>query len=105
VLHARVDNSVKMIASGDLFPGRDSIESRPPAVDGTRRQSTRPCAARRASRAIGTDSMGAIAPMAKQLWGAMPLSRPHMNFIMSPLYTAKSSVKLRMFHYESEKVS
>jgi len=41
---------------------------------------------------IGADSMtamGAIAPTAKKVVGAMPPSRPNGNFVMSPLYTAK----------------
>jgi len=37
---------------------------------------------------LGANSMGTIAPTAKKLW-AMPPSRPHGNFVMSPLYTAK----------------
>jgi len=45
---------------------------------------------------IGADSMGAmgtIDPRPKVV-EAMPLSRPHRNFVMSPLYTAKSTVKI-----------
>jgi len=33
--------------------------------------------------------MGAIAPTAKKVVGAMPQSRPHRNVVMSPLYRAK----------------
>ena len=41
------------------------------------------------TRRTGTDSMGAIALTAKKLWGAMPQSRHHRNFVMSPLCTSK----------------
>jgi len=42
---------------------------------------------------IGADSMGAIAPTAKKLWGAMPSSCPHRNFD-AIFETVKCSVKL-----------
>jgi len=43
-------------------------------------------------------------PHGQKVVGAMAFSRRHRNFIMSPLYTAKRSANLRMFHYKSEKV-
>jgi len=42
---------------------------------------------------VGADSMGAIAPTAKKLWGDDPKS-PHVNFVMSPLYTVKRYSKI-----------
>jgi len=38
--------------------------------------------------AIGADSMGAIAPTAKKLWGRHPQVAP-TGILLSPLYTAK----------------
>jgi len=48
--------------------------------------------------------MGAIAPTAKKLCGAMPYSRPHRNFVIRRRCThPEGVVKLRLRHYESEK--
>jgi len=51
--------------------------------------------------------MGAIAPTAKKLWGDAP-SRPHRNFVVLPLYTAKRYGKnyyleCVIIYYETEK--
>jgi len=51
---------------------------------------------------IGADSMAAIAPTAKKLWGRCPQVAP-TGILLSFFETVKCKLKIQIYHYASDK--